>query len=340
MAQDAIIQDSSGRPVFTHDAPLPTLLPSSILIAVGAVALNPSDYKMGGSFPKEGAIIGNDFAGKIVEIGHQARELRPDLHIGDRVCGMVHGSNPGDPGNGAFAEYVRANAQLVIKVPNSMKLSQASTLGVALATNCLALWESLNIPATPAQPSSEQFDVCGGRVIATCSPKNFPLVKTYGADSTFDYTDRSTPEKIRALTGNRLRYALDCITDEDSVACCYTALGRTGARYTCLEQCRDELKTRKAVKFEFLMSLEVFGDPVQLEGGYRRDSNPTRHNAAVVWFREFQRLVDEGKLRTHPIEVLEGGLSSVIGGLQRLQTASVSGTKLVALIPNQVDGKE
>jgi NADPH:quinone reductase-like Zn-dependent oxidoreductase len=175
-------------------------------------------------------------------------------------------------------------------------------------------------------------------VVTTCSPKNFALVKAYGADLTFDYADRSTPEKIQSITGNRLRYALDCITDDDSVACCYTALGRIGARYTCLEYCRDELKTRKAVKFEFLMSLEVFGNPVRLEGAYGRDANPGRHKAAVAWFREFQRMINEGKLIVHPTEMIEGGLSSVIGGLQRLQTGSISGAKLVALISSEVGG--
>ncbi|KAI8623137.1 GroES-like protein [Xylariaceae sp. FL1651] len=307
------------------------------------------------SFPTEGAIIGNDFAGKIIDIDYRAGELRPDLRIGDRVCGLVHGSNPDDPDNGAFARYVRADAQLVIKVLDSMGLSQAATLGVALATNCLALWESLNIPATLIQPSSALFDVLvyggstccgtmaiqllklsGARVVTTCSPKNFALVKAYGADLTFDYAERSTPEIIRGNTRNRLRYALDCITDDDSVACCYTALGRIGARYTCLEHCHDELQTRKAVKFEFLMSLEVFGKPVRLEGAYGRDANPSRHKAAVAWFREFQRMVDEGKLIVHPTEMIEGGLDGVIKGLQRLQTGSVSGTKLVASISSEV----
>jgi NADPH:quinone reductase-like Zn-dependent oxidoreductase len=92
---------------------------------------------------------------------------------------LVHGSNPGDPDNGAFARCVRADAQLVIKVPDSMKLSQASTLGVALATNCLALWESLNIPATPAQPSSEPFDVLVYGGSTCCGTMAIQLLKLY-----------------------------------------------------------------------------------------------------------------------------------------------------------------
>ncbi|XXG94029.1 hypothetical protein Hte_000280 [Hypoxylon texense] len=148
-SQQAVVQDSSGRPILVHDAALPPLLPGTVLVRVVAVALSPSDIKMGSVFPSCGAVVGFDFAGEVVCMDTQVSELRLDLKVGDRVCGMVHGSNPADGGNGAFAEYVRVPALLALKVPEYMDMGQAAALGVAVATSALTLWESLGIPGSP-----------------------------------------------------------------------------------------------------------------------------------------------------------------------------------------------
>ena len=168
--------------------------------------------------------------------------------------------------------------------------------------------------------------------ITTCSRKNFPLVKSYGAGAAFEYMSPDTPQAIRTHTSNRLHYALDCITDTESVACCYAALGRTGGRYASLELCPEALQTRKAVKAEFVMGLEIFGRSVELDSGYERPPNTRRYEAGVHWFQVFQRLLNESKLKSHPVKVLEGGLESVLKGLQMLRTG-VSGEKLVTILP-------
>lgn len=155
----AIVENSQGRPTLLGGKPLPPLLPGTLLVKTKAVALNPSDFKMGMSFPVPGAVIGTDFVGEIVQIHNLVGELRPDLNIGDIVCGLVHGSNPGDPGNGAFAEYIRVPASLAIKCPKEMDIVQASTLGVSSATSWISLWEHLGIPASPSRPNPESFDV-------------------------------------------------------------------------------------------------------------------------------------------------------------------------------------
>lgn len=150
--QRALIEDEDGQPVLEHHVALPCLLPKTLLVETIAVAINPFDYKMPTSFPSAGAIIGIDFVGKIVRIDPEAAVLRPDLSIGDTVCGFVHGSNPAMPDSGTFAEYVRAPAQLVYKVPAAMRMDEAATYGCALASMCLALWDALALPASPKNP--------------------------------------------------------------------------------------------------------------------------------------------------------------------------------------------
>jgi NADPH:quinone reductase-like Zn-dependent oxidoreductase len=97
-------------------------------------------------------------------------------------------------------------------------------------------------------------------------------VKSYGASTVFDYASAGSADAVRTYTNNRLRYALDCITDEESVAFCYTALGRAGGWYSCLELCHENLQTRRAVKADFVMGLEVFRLKVDLSDGYEQDA--------------------------------------------------------------------
>lgn len=159
--QTAIVQDASGQPTIVHDSPVPPLRPGTVLVKTVAVALNPSDFKMGSAFPSTGAVVGMDFAGYVVATmpSETASGAQNGIRVGDAVCGIVHGSNPADHESGSFAEYVLAPADLVLKVPPSFPLEAAATLGCALLTSCIALWSALGIAATPQAPAEEAVPV-------------------------------------------------------------------------------------------------------------------------------------------------------------------------------------
>lgn len=108
----ALAQNLYGSPQLV-DLPLPALLPGDILVKTQAVALNPSDYKMGAAFPAQGAVIGNDFSGVVVAVATE--EENTGLKVGDTVFGASHGSNPGDRETGAFATYIRASSDVVVR---------------------------------------------------------------------------------------------------------------------------------------------------------------------------------------------------------------------------------
>ena len=120
------------------------------------------------SFPTPGAVCGCDFAGRVVRIpddhdginnGDESTEngcTRTNGHavnnnssgrtgfwsLGDRVLGVVHGSNPSDPSTGAFAEFVAAEADLVLRVPDGMGWDEAAAWGgTGWGTLGIALWE-------------------------------------------------------------------------------------------------------------------------------------------------------------------------------------------------------
>lgn len=60
-----------------------------------------------------------------------------------------------------------------------------------------------------------------------------------------------------------------------------------------------------------------------------REANAEMREFAKSWFTTVQELVDSGKIKTHPLKVMEGGLPAVLDGLQMLKDKKISGQKLV-----------
>lgn len=353
-SQRAIAQDAQGKPFIADGIPIPDIHQGTILVKTIATALNPSDFKMGSAFPTPGAIVGMDFAGTVVCI---PKGTETDLAVGDTVCAAVHGSNPAEPGNGAFAEYVRVRADMVFRVPDSLDPVMASTLPTALATCIMTLWSagSLALDSDPVKTRSSSSPptpvlVYGGSTatgtiaiqllklsgydpIATCSPHNFDLVRSRGASAVFDYTLPDVAAAIKSHTGGRLKYVLDCISNQQSVSICYQAIQRVGGRYVSLELIPPETlqaQRRRTIKSFFIMAMEIYGEEVKLSRGYERPARPENRSLVTQFFPIFQRMLEEGNIVPHPTEVMQGGLDSVLTGLDLLKSGSLSGKKLVA----------
>lgn len=169
--------------------------------------------------------------------------------------------------------------------------------------------------------------------IAICSPHNFPLARAFGAVATFDYKSKTCGQDVRDYTKNELWFALDCITDHQSTEISFAALGRAGGRYVHLEQLDDEGRViadkRKAVKTEFLMQYEAFGKPIRLSDSYVQEARSDRREFAYRWYECMEDLLKDGRLKHHPIKVLQNGLDSVVAGLDELRKGNLSAVKLV-----------
>lgn len=80
------------------------------------------------------------------------------------------------------------------------------------------------------------------------------------------------------------------------------------------------------------MSLEGTGLEIALDGEYKRPASSEKREVAARMFLLFQRLIDDKKLKTHPVEVVGRGFDSIIEGLGTLKSGVVSGKKLVVLL--------
>ncbi|KAI1174424.1 GroES-like protein [Nemania sp. FL0916] len=348
--QTAIKQGADGTLSIQKNVALPELRPDRILVKVAYVAINPCDWKMSERFPAPGAVDGCDFSGTVVALGSDTSKTGR-FQIGEKVCGGVHGSNPIDLSTGSFADYVSADAEFTFKVPSYMNLEQAAAVGgTGMGTMGLALFRCLKLPGSPTAPVAEEeskqvlvyaastsvgtlasqlLRLSGHKPIAVCSPKNYDLVKSYGAVKTFDYHSPTCAQDIRTYTNNRLAHIIDPIVEAKTTQLCYAAMGRAGGKYCALEAYSEELCTRKVVKPELVMGMAILGKKIALEHGYGSEADPEKRAFGIGWYREVQDLLDAGKLKTHPIKTLSGKYEGVMKGLQMLKSKQVSGEKLV-----------
>ena len=342
------------------DVPIPDLKekPAYVQVKVEYVALNPTDWKgfMNRDLPR--SIIGCDFAGIVEEVGS---DVKTKVAKGDRIAGMVHGSNQKYPGNGGFAEHALAKDGLFIKVPDSLSMQEASTLGVGITTVGQGLYQSLQLP-WPATPAKEPFPVLiyggstatgtlaiqfaklsGATVLATSSPRNFELLKSLGADAVFDYNDPSAPKAIRSYTQDGLHLVFDCIAEGNSLTFCAEALASDATpenHYSGLLGFKEF--PRQDVKARFTMAYSVFGEPMDLGRG-PMDAKPEDYEFGQKFWSLTQVLFEQGKLKVHPVDLRSGGLEAIGQGyVARLRSGkqNLTGCRLADLKDGKVSGKK
>lgn len=135
-----ITGNAYGRGIKEVDVQGPKPSKAEILVKVRATALNPIDPKFIDFIAPPGNIAGCDFAGEVVEVGEQVGSWK----VKNRVAGFVQGGI--GQSRGAFAEYVKVDADLVRAVPRGVSDEEAATYGISAATAMQALHLHLNVP--------------------------------------------------------------------------------------------------------------------------------------------------------------------------------------------------
>lgn len=139
--------------------------------------------------------------------------------------------------------------------------------------------------------------------------------------------------EIRNYTKNILRHVLDCVTQDRSMKICYEAIGSDGGKYVALEPFSILTQyTRRDVQAEWQNTWSLFGSPVRLSGVYGRPGSPKDREFASVLFPMAERLILDGIVKPHPIEVRTGGLEGALTGIEDLKSGDVKGRKLVYIL--------
>ena len=176
------------------EVPLPEISDDEVLVKVVTASVNPVDWKVrkgnlkfltGKDFP---FIPGTEVAGFVEKTGKNAGQFEK----GQRVyAGLSYRG-------GGYAEYIKTKASKVFIIPGNTGFIEACTYGVAGVTAYQGLVhhgnikEGMQVLVNGASGGVGIYTVqiaklLGAHVTGVCSPKNFDLVRSLGADKLIDY---------------------------------------------------------------------------------------------------------------------------------------------------------
>lgn len=202
-----LFREYGGPEVLEYvDVPKPVPGEGEILIKVAAASVNPVDWKVregrlkfmtGKKFP---LFAGSELAGVVTAIGSRVFDFEP----GDRVfAGLTRKG-------GAYAEYAVAKSVKTIKIPDSLRFEEASTLAIAGVTPLQAftkhyrLKQGDHVLVNGASGGVGTYAVqiaklLGAHVTAVCSSGNKELVLNLGADEVIDYKQEDFRDRHNAF---------------------------------------------------------------------------------------------------------------------------------------------
>ena len=200
-----ITQATFGGPEVLElgEAPVPTPLPTEVLVRVRAAGVNPVDWKtragkgMAGVLGDPPFTLGWDVAGVVEDVGLGVTTLEP----GDAVFGM-----PWFPrAAAAYAEYVTAPSRQFCRKPADLTFEQAAGLPLAGLTAWQILVDTANvqpgqrvlITAAAGGVGHLAVQVAKGRgatVIGTARTLKHGKLRSYGVDEPIDYTTTDVAE--------------------------------------------------------------------------------------------------------------------------------------------------
>jgi hypothetical protein len=152
---------------------------------------------------------------------------------------------------------------------------------------------------------------------------------SYGAEKVFDYHLPSCSDDIRKYTKNSLKFVLDCISEPETMEFCYKCIGRSGGKYTALEPYPLWLDNKKTVKADWVLGPTMLGRKIGWQAPFEREADEDLRKFSLKWFGTARQLLQEGKLRAHPVKSMTGGLPGILDGMDILRRKELSGVKLV-----------
>lgn len=189
--------------VQVSEQPKPSLSEDAVLVKVHAASINPLDIRvLEGEFKailpvKFPFILGNDFAGTVVEVGSNVTQFK----TGDEVYAKIDL-------NGAFAEYTVVQQSSLALKPQNISMELAASLPLV----ALTAWQAL-VEIAKVQPGQKVLIHAGsggvgsiaiqlakslGAIVATTtSGKNTRWVRELGADIIIDYKTADFEQELK-----------------------------------------------------------------------------------------------------------------------------------------------
>ncbi|KAM0562187.1 hypothetical protein ACHAPJ_002632 [Fusarium lateritium] len=332
-------EDGSNPQLIKKEISPPIEEPHEVLVKVKTVAQNPTDVQAFDlNLFGNGAVLGCDFTGTVERLGKDVSKVAE----GDTIAGLLWGGEI--KGLGAFSGYTKAHESICFKVPKSTSLQEAATVPLASLTAWLAFFskDSLNIDRTKSDTtvliwggssSVGQYAVqiaalSGFKIVTTCSPHSFDLVKSLGAHHVFDYKDSNVVDSIKEVAPG-LKYVFDTIGNKTSSEQASQAIDENGGTLCTVRPDKSFTENvTKQTKVTPVLVWTAFNRVIQ----YKKASFPASeddHKLGTEFNEKLPGWLDEGKIKPNKAKVLPGGLDAVAGGFQEHRDGKISGYKLV-----------
>ena len=210
----AAIRDEHGLAFAERPRPAPG--PEEVLVKVHAIALNRADLgvlagHMHGSIGGAGTVLCMEWAGEVVEVGPEVKNIR----VGDRIMGS---------GAAAAAEYTLADRGRVYPIPAGMSFERAVTLPVALQTmhdavvvnGRLKRGESVLVMGASSGVGLMAMLIAkkmgAGLVVgSSTNAGRRARLGEFGADLAVDTSDPAWPDQVTKATGGK---GVDLVIDQ------------------------------------------------------------------------------------------------------------------------------
>jgi len=205
----AIVCKDWGPPDSLELQDLPDLVPEAgeVVVDVRAAGVNfPDVLTVQGKYqyrPELPFTPGNEFAGTVRAVGAGVSHFK----AGDKVIGFAR--------SGAFAEQVRAPADVLMPMPPDMDFDIAAAITLTYGTSHHAVVDRAQLKAGETMlvlgaaggvglAAIEIGKALGARVIAAASsPEKLEVCRAHGADVLVDYSKEDLREALKAATGGK-----------------------------------------------------------------------------------------------------------------------------------------
>ncbi|CAN9310880.1 unnamed protein product [Alternaria sp. RS040] len=337
----AWITSPGAHPFVVKEAPYPSAGPGEVVIKNAAIAINPVEWKI--QYHSEEHkyvynypfILGSDCAGTVEDFGEGVTRFAK----GDRVIAFCPSLPTNNTAQSAFQHYTLVPATHTISIPASLPFKNGVVLPLALATAASGLYPpnllNLPLPTTPPRKTelkktvliwggsssvglaAIQLAVASGlRVIATCSPTNFELVKSVGAKEVFDYRSASAVSDIVAsLQQPDTEFAgvYDAISESSSFSMVKSIVEtlQSKAPIAVVMPCAADMVS-EWYNPQFLMAFQILAPPHQHIGEYIFGGFlPEALDSGVMQVKPDAEVVGKGlESMQHGVDVLKKGVSA------------------------------
>ncbi|XP_014550596.1 hypothetical protein COCVIDRAFT_42926 [Bipolaris victoriae FI3] len=339
MPIQAIVQSSLEAVEFV-DTPIPTPKPDQVVIKVVAAASNPKDWKMTAWY-KNPHNSGDDVAGVVHSVGNSVRNFKP----GDRVF-AYHQPLAAD---GAYAEYAVAAVQATSHLPTNMSFEEASTIPTAAFTAAVGLFIDLEIRAPflpmPDEGASKKRPLLIYGVTAAVGAFVAKLARLAGMSPIIGIAGRAG-EYAKTLVDYVIDYrqsdaeilaAIEAILEQEGLGKKVPTVFDAISEHGSLELTTQFIDTNGGLVATvlppemFARNKEAFTYPEGVKARCIKTGRifNTDKDFAFIWSTYIEQLLESGRLKGHPYEIVPGGLKGVIEGLQNLRDGKASAVKYV-----------